>query len=188
MNDFAAKWLAEYERAEKRLDELTAGIADLQANFKPAPRKWSICQCLDHLANSIGTYLPWMLPAADKAAASGPKGTPPYARGTFAGWCILAEMRRDKRLMYVPAPRVFRPSRGEMKLAEQAGKLRALIVQLKSLITRTQDLELGRLRFRSPVSPLFRVSMAQAFEIHGLHLHRHLDQIERVKAHPRFTA
>lgn len=184
MNDFATKWLAEYDRALARLEQTTAGLSETQGGFKPGPKKWSVSECVDHLCNAIGTYLTHMLPAADKAA--GLKGAPPYNKGTIIGRFILAEMRRPTRIMHVPSPKPFRPSKSAVSLAPAVEKLRSLVNTLRDLITRTQDLDLGRIRFGTPAGRLVRVSMAQAFEIHGLHLHRHLDQIERVKAHAEF--
>lgn len=188
MNDFATKWMAEYDRALKRLDEITAGITDAQGSFKPGPKKWSLSECTDHLCNALGTYLPHMLPAADKALATGIKGAPPYNKGTLIGRFILAEMRRPTRMMSVPSPKPFKPSKSAVSLTAAKEKLRVLVGKVRETLERTQELDLGRIRFGTPAGKLVRVSMAQAFEIHGLHLHRHLDQMERVKAAQGFPA
>ena len=42
-------------------------------------------------------------------------------------------------------------------------------------------LDLGRIRFGTPVLSLARVTMAEAFEMPALHEPRHLAQAERVK-------
>lgn len=88
-------------------------------------------------------------------------------------------MRGGTAKMKVKAPGVFRPEDG---LHENAATLAAFLdaeKRMVGLLRRAAGLPLGRIKFGTPVSRFVRVSLAQAFEIHALHNHRHLEQAEQ---------
>lgn len=180
-------WQAEYDRARHRLDQLTGGLSDAQANWKPAPDKWSVAECVDHLNQPIGTYARCIGRAIERARARGLSGALPWARGTWVGRYIIRTLRKGPAAR-VPAPRVFRPSASRLVLADVRYRLGTELSNLSNLLRLSRGLPLGSVVFGTPVSALIRVSLAQAFEIHALHTHRHLDQIERLRQDPGFPS
>lgn len=185
MNDVTNAWLAEYERAQKRLIELTTGLSNAQANWRAGEKKWSVAECIDHLVQSMDTYARCMGPAIEKARIKGLKGEPPYGGGTVIGGFIVRTLRKGPSTK-VPAPKPFRPSASEYELPKVRENLLRTLINIGNLLKVAENLPLGRIAFGTPVSPLVRVSLAQAFEIHAIHTHRHLDQIERIKQDPNF--
>ena len=49
-----------------------------------------------------------------------------------------------------------------------------------------RNLDYNKTRLRSPVTPLVRYSLADAFVITVVHAQRHLGQARRVREHPAF--
>jgi hypothetical protein len=145
-----------------------------------------VLECLKHLNQAVGTYAPHMTQALAKAAAKGKTGSEPYSKGTLIGRFILSSMRGGPAKMKVRAPRVFRPEGGSDDKQTVLLTFNKLLDLLKSLAERSDGMPLGNIRFGTPASPLIRVSLAQAFEIHALHYGRHLDQAERVINHEQF--
>lgn len=185
MNDVTSAWLAQYDSAIERVTAISAGLTDPQANFKPTPKAWSVAECMDHLNQSMGTYAGCMRPAIEKARARGRTGDAPYAAGTLIGRFILKTLKKGPSRK-VPAPGVFRPTASRFEPAAVRDKLVSVLKESGDLLRQADGLALGSIVFGTPVSSLVRVSLAQAFEIHAIHTHRHLDQMERVKTHPDF--
>lgn len=185
MNDTRSPMLttaaAQMREAIRRMEALTAGLSDEQANFRPAPKKWSINECLEHINLTNRLYVQKLEPALAKARARGLTGGEPYGNGTWIGRYILNNLRLGPKAPNVPAPGAFKPKRSDLKLGEQAEQFRQHAQRLAELAGQAEGLALGKVRFGSPVLAIFRMTAAQIFEITHLHTHRHLGQAERVK-------
>lgn len=168
--------------AVSRMKELTQGLSDAQANFKPAPKKWSINECLDHINIGNRLYAAKLEQYLQKARDKGLSGSEPYGRGTFLGRFILNNLRQGANARAVPAPGAFKPKASEHKLGELTEQFRAHATRLAELAEQSDGLPLGRIKFTTPAAPIGRVTASQAFEMMHLHTHRHLGQAERVKA------
>ena len=57
---------------------------------------------------------------------------------------------------------------------------------LWSTLRESEGVDYNRARLRSPVTPLMRYSLADAFVVTIVHGYRHLAQANRVKAMPNF--
>jgi hypothetical protein len=85
----------------------------------------------------------------------------------------------------LPAPKVFRPSEVsniptplELFLDQQ--------VKFIDFVRQCDGIDYNKTRLRSPVTPLMRYSLADAFVITVLHAKRHLGQARRVREMPQF--
>lgn len=185
MNDTRSLMLvtaaAQMHEAVRRMEALTAGLSDEQANFRPAPKKWSINECLEHINLTNRLYVQKLEPALAKARARGLTGGEPYGRGTFMGRFVLNNLRQGPQAPKVPAPGAFKPRRSDLKLGELQAQFRSYAEKLAELAGQAEGLALDKIRFGSPAMPIFRMTAAQIFEITQLHSHRHLNQAERVK-------
>lgn len=175
-----------HEAALPRLDKLVEGLTDEQANWKPAPKKWSIAECLQHLNQGIGEYNDRIAPALKKAKADGKSGEEPYGRGTFIGRYIVNFLKKPSKR--APAPGVFKPASSGLKIGEVAETFRSNVRRFNELAAEADGLKLGHVVIKTPVSSLIRVSLAQAFELHTLHTPRHLGQAEKVKEKEGYPA
>ena len=175
-----------HQEAQEHLDALVAGLTGTQFNWKPAPEVWSVGECLDHLNEALGTYIEKMAPAIEKARAEGKVGSEPYGRGTLVGRLLVGFLSREGKT--ARAPGVFRPASGSLDRDRVVQTFRERAARLIELAEEAEGLDLGRIRIATPVSPLLRLSLAQAFELHALHTPRHLAQAERVKHLEQFPS
>jgi uncharacterized damage-inducible protein DinB len=44
------EWLAYLESTKKGVLDATKGLSEAQWNFQPAPGKWSVAECVEHIA------------------------------------------------------------------------------------------------------------------------------------------
>lgn len=169
-----------FQESGRRFEDLVAGLTPRQAGWKPAPRVWSVAECIEHLDLSARLYLEPVEAAIRRLRSRGRTGHAPYGRGTLAGRMILwvLDPNRPKQ-KNANAPGVFRPTT-EPEFERLCDDYRAHRGRLVSLIAEADGLDLGSITIATPVSRLIRVTLAQAFEIHSLHEPRHLAQAERV--------
>jgi hypothetical protein len=167
--------------AEKNSDDAHQLFGDLtedQRNWKPSPDRWSIAQCLDHLAVATDKFGPYLTAAIASGREKYPVAiSPGYQPSLLGGWLIRQLLPESTRR--VPAPKIFRPG-------ETAPILGALEHFLKAqneflgFVRQAEGLDYNKARLRSPVTPLMRYSLADAFVITVVHGQRHLGQAQRV--------
>jgi DinB superfamily len=165
---------------------LVAGLSEAQLNWKPAPNKWSIAQCLDHLAVAEEKFQPYMTSAIARGRQKWPvNGAVAYRPTRLGGWLIKQLLPEATRK--VPAPKVFRPAETssiegalDRFLRQQEGFLR--------FVREANGLDYNKTKLRSPVTAFMRYSLADAFVITAVHGRRHLAQARRVRQTAGFPA
>jgi len=174
---------AESEKNSATARELVGGLSEAQLNWKPAPDKWSIAQCLDHLAVTSGKFDSYFSDALARGRKKWPADSPPKYRPSFmGGWLIKqVEPLTGRNLQ---APKVFRPASSEIRGA--ADKLIQQQTRFLEFVRQTEGVDYNKTRLRSPVTPLMRYSLADAFVITVVHEQRHLLQARRVRETPGF--
>ena len=86
----------------------------------------------------------------------------------------------------VNAPKVFRPSTSA--IADPLGKFLNQQKDFSSFVRQAEGVDYNKVRLRSPVTPLMRYSLADAFVVTVVHGQRHLGQARRVRETPGFPA
>ena len=158
--------------------QVVANLNDEQLNWKPAPDSWSIAQCLDHLAVTSSKFDPYFSQAISRGREKRPLiAAPKYQPSIVGGWLIKQVMPVTGRNL--PAPKVFAPS--------QSTIVDALGIFLKQqeiflhFVRASDGVDYNKVRLRSPVTPLMRYSLADAFVVTVVHGWRHLAQARRVR-------
>lgn len=175
------------ERFQTALAEFESLVVDMrpdQALWRPAPRSWSVAECVDHLNATARLYMAGMGPAIEQARADGLEGGAPYGRGTFLGRQVLRILEPGAGRKF-PAPGIFRPKE-DLDFAAVRNEFRRHHALATDLLEEADGLALGRAFFANPVFPLLKISVAQGFEILSLHDLRHLAQAEAVTRAPGF--
>jgi hypothetical protein len=173
--------------AEKNNDAARAVAGDLtdaQLNWKPSPEQWSVAQCLEHLAVATKGFDRYFSAAFKQASSKPPIINPPAYKPTrMGGW--LARHVAPESPRKLRAPRIFRPAQAsaipdslQMFLDEQQ--------KFIDFVRQCPGIDYNKTRIRSPVTPLVRYSLADAFVITVLHAQRHLAQARRVRDRPEF--
>ena len=163
------------------------GLNDAQLRWTSGPSSWSIAQCLDHLTTTSKAFEPYLASgyqAGQREVAECARQFPSGLVGSV-GWLIKQVLPETVRK--VPAPKVFQPSQSpaienvlEKFLKQQAEFLR--------FVRQAEGLDYNKTRLRSPVTPLMRYSLADAFVVTVVHGWRHLAQARRVCEMPGFPA
>lgn len=178
----------EIEALRERARRLVDGLDERQAAWRPAPDRWSVVECLDHLARVAEAYLPGVERAVERAVAKG--GEPPAGPerlGLVERWFVGAMEPPPKRSF--PAPRKARPELGDPPpLAATAEAFDDRHRRLAELAARADRVDPRQARVRSPFFPLLAFSLGGALRGVGAHGRRHLWQAERLLEHPGFPA
>jgi len=170
----------EAEKNSTTASQLAADLDEDQLNWKPAPERWSIAQCLEHLTVSTAEFDPYFTKAIaqHRAAANAPRYRPTFLGGLLIRQLLPETTRR------MTAPKIFRPSASAIRDA-LPHFLSAQKVFL-DFVRRAEGLDYNRTRLRSPVTPLVRYSLADAYVLTVVHGQRHLAQARRVRELPEF--
>lgn len=178
-----AAWWDELEQIRLDVRELTAGLAPDQWAWRPAPGKWSIAECIDHLSvtgTAAGRYQRDALEANRARTGHGP-----FSLGIFGRWMVRMVGPNPKRPM--PGPAVFAP-RSDLVPATVLADFEATQDLLQGLVADSEGVDLGAIRARSAASTLIRINLAAWFTANIAHEHRHLQQIRGLLAHPAFPS
>ena len=170
------------EAARAVLDGLTLD----QVNWRPAPDRWSIGECISHLNVSIRAALPALDRAIETARERGftGAGTPRY--GWFATWMVRAQEPPVKRR--VKTFPVFQPVATRHDAARLHPEFRAVRDELRERLARAAGIDWGRARVVSPASRFFRLPFGAYVAFLLAHDRRHLWQAREVRNHPGFPA
>lgn len=159
--------------------QLVSGLTEAQLNWKPAPEKWSIAQCLDHLTVTSGKFDTYFNAAVARGRKKWPVSAgPPYRPSLIGGWLIKQVDPETGRNL--PAPKVFRPSDSSSIHGALEGFLKQQQRFLR-FVREADGVDYNKTKLRSPVTPLMRYSLADAFVITVVHGQRHLAQARRVR-------
>lgn len=173
---------AEQNNSEART--VTADLTEAQLNWKPSPDQWSVAQCLEHLAAATRGFDPYFAAALDRAKRKPPVViTPIYKPTKMGSW--LAKHVSPESPRKLRSPKRFRPADAsniqgslDMFLSEQQ--------KFIDFVRQCQGIDYNKTRLRSPVTPLVRYSLADAFVITVVHAQRHLAQARRVREMAEF--
>lgn len=170
--------------------QLTAGANALAARYnmnqltwQPAAGEgWSILECLDHLAISNEIYLDAMQPGigdANRGAATGIFQTAGFPSTKFVR-DLEPPVRRK-----IPAPGKIRP-RATLNPEGILPQFLKSMERVSALVASSSGRDLNAVRFRNPLFPVVRFTVASGFLILAAHGRRHIWQAEQVAQEPDF--
>jgi hypothetical protein len=161
---------------------VAAGLSDDQLNWHPAPGRWSIADCLQHLNVGVTTALP----AFDRAIADGraknQTGTGPFHYGWFSRMMVWSMEAPPKFRMR--APRLIRvPANARYRGTEVVQEFVRVRDQLAERVRQADGLDLARVRTISPVNRLVRMPLGAYVDFMLAHDRRHVWQAHQVRNH-----
>jgi hypothetical protein len=163
---------------------LAGELSEAQSSWTSAPDRWSIAQCLDHLATTSKAFEPYLTAAIKRGRDKWPVGSPvPYRPSLVGGWLIKQVVPEATRK--VPAPKVFRPLQSPVIENALEEFLRQQNEFLR-FVREAEGLDYNKTRLRSPVTAFMRYSVADAFVVTVIHGWRHLAQARRMLETPAF--
>lgn len=182
--DFPSTITSETDKNSEAARTLTSGLTEGQLNWKPSAEQWSIAQCLEHLTVATNEFEKYFESALEQARQKWPvTNSPRYKPSLLGGW--LAKQVSPEAPRKVTAPKIFRPDDS----SNIPGALEKFINQqarFLDFVRESAGIDYNKTRLRSPVTPLIRYSLADAFVITVVHGQRHLAQARRVRELPEF--
>ena len=164
------------QQTEQGVINAVAGLSDAQLNFKPAPDRWSVAECVKHIA--ITEQALWHM--TDSVI----QGTPnPEKRSEIKATdeqVVQAIESREKKVK--TAPPLEPQNTPYQSLSEALESFKTNRAKLIEYVKSTDD----DLRNHVATLPPGSFDCYQMILFIGAHSNRHTQQIEEVKADPNF--
>jgi hypothetical protein len=163
--------------------ELDDRLTMNQMTWQPeAGERWSISECLDHLAISTGIYLDAMESAIGDARFS--EAAAIFRTAGLPSTRFARDLEPPPRRK-MPAPGKMRP-RPTLNPEGILPQFLKTMDRVSALVRSTARKDLNTVRFRNPLVPVVRFTVASGFLIIAAHGRRHLWQAEQVTREPDF--
>lgn len=182
--ELAASW-RELRSTGEEAEELAAGLTPDQLWWRPAPERWSVGECLDHLVRTGEAYLETLDGAIDGGRRRGLLADGPGRRSLMGRW--LVRFLEPPPGLGIPAPGRIRPREpatggsGPHGDGDPLSAFLALRPELADRLRAADGLDLGGIRMASPFARFVRFDLGSAFRIVAAHERRHLWQARRVR-------
>ena len=161
------------------------GLSDAQFNWQPAPGRWSIAGCFEHLNMSAAKlFIPSIDGAIANARSHGLTSPGPFTYSAFERWCVRTNDAPAR--MRFRAPKVVQPAATKSMDDVRAEFLRWQD-ELAARIHGADGLDLRRARYKSPL-PLIKWSLGAFIQLMLAHERRHIWQARQVLQAPGFPA
>ncbi|MFW6079341.1 MAG: DinB family protein [Gemmatimonadota bacterium] len=171
------------ERQIEEVEALVGPLSDGAVAWRPDGKRWSIGQCLVHLALTNGRYITEIETAVERGRDQGLTGDGPFRHGWLGN--LLVRMIRPPVRLRVKAMKELAPPPVRTK-AEAVDAFMAEQRRLERAIVHADGLDLGRVKLASPATRRLKLTLGQAFEFVLGHNDRHIVQARGVAADPAF--
>jgi hypothetical protein len=163
----------QFEQLSAEADALVAPLSDEQLHQRPAPDRWSVGECIEHLNAAARVYLPFLDEGIAEAIRRGLYGPGPYRYnwlGRFVVWSLEPPPRLRTR-----APKAFQPA-PRRRRQDLMAAFRAYQVQYVDRLRQANGVDLARARVRSPAPYWLWLPLGSGFALTIAHERRHLAQ------------
>ena len=182
--DDVQRVIDQLDEADRRADTITAGLSDAQFHWQPdGGRRWSVAQCLEHLAVGAIVYAAPMRGAIDRARQERSVRRGPFAPGFF-GRQFVNSLEPPVRFRG-RAPKAIVPS-SSLSRAEILSRFHGSHSDLKAMAREAAAIDANRATFQNPFLKMVRMKISTAFHVINAHDRRHLWQAEQVMARGDF--
>ena len=166
-------------------DKLVANMSVGQLGWSPAPKSWSPIEVLEHLNGAAEKYHGLIHDALVRSRERGLQDDRSFRAGWLQRW-FINQIEPKPQMRKLSAPSAYRPARGLPVDARSRDRFFELCDSLQELLGEAEGASISGVRFGSPVTPLLRLNVGEALWMLVAHEHRHLLQIQRICAHPKY--
>jgi hypothetical protein len=186
----AAKISLTREQYLDSIRQLTASVTGLAARYSmtqltwqpAAGERWSILECLDHIAISIAINLDAMQTPTDDAP-SGPEAAVFHTAGIPSTRFVHDLEPPPSRKFSAPGKLRPRPTLYPEGILPEFLKA---MERVTAVVTSSAGKDLNSVRFRNPAIPLLRFTVSSGLLMAAAHARRHIWQAEQVTHQPDF--
>lgn len=165
--------------------DLVSGLDGGAFNWREAPGRWSIGECVAHLNTTGRQYLAGIDDAIGDARSRGATATGPFRYGWLGS--TFVRLSEPPAKIKVKAPKVFVPP-PDVELEAASAEFLRLQGEIRERLRAADGLDLARVKAVSPVSARIRFSLYHAFALVVAHERRHLWQARRAREAPGFPS
>ena len=172
-----------FEAVGRDVAALIDGLTDAQLNWCPSEGRWSIAECIAHLTVSGNLYFEPLDRAIRRGTDRAMFGGRDFQPTRIGRW-LVAQMEPPPKHRSKTFRKII-PQRVESG-ARLAREFEAMHAGLIDRVRRSTSLDLSRVKLRSPLVPLLRLSLGTWFQFLLAHERRHLWQARQVRQELRF--
>ena len=163
---------------ERRADVIASPLSDEQFFWQPdGGRRWSVAQCLDHLAVGVEVYLAAVGPVIADATRRGVPRRGPAKPGFFGQKFVNSLEPPVKMRGKAPNKIVPRPNRTREEIMQSFHQGHAAF---RNLIVQSADLDTNAVTLSNPLVTFVKMRLSTAFNVIPAHARRHLWQAANV--------
>jgi hypothetical protein len=160
--------------ANKNHIEKLLSLSPQQLSWQPAPKKWSIMQCLEHMNRTTRHYLDKINPANAKKAGGDDEFKPSWMGGFLA-----------KGFAQIPPKRTFKTTKkfnppNDMNPQEVLKDFISLNEKLTQRLEGLGGYDLNKNKIPTPAISFLKFRFGDVLNMDAKHTARHLFQIENV--------
>lgn len=164
---------------------LVAGLRPDQLAWRPAPDRWSIADCLEHLTRTAEVSFRGFDRMVEQARARGLTRRKPFEPGFVERWLLSGMEPPPRRKFKVGAALAPAP---DCDPAAAVSRFLSAQDVIEARLRDVNGLDLRRIRVPSPVVRWLRYRLGFALHLLLAHERRHLWQARRVREDPAFPA
>ena len=165
---------------ERRADEIAAGLSEEAFQWQPdGGRRWSVAQCLDHLAVGAEVYLATIRPVVDEARRRGVPRRGPATPGFFGQKFVNYLEPPVKMRGKAPNKILPRPKRSRDEIMKSFHEAHA---GFRQLVADCAGIDTNAVTFTNPFLTFVKMRVSTAMNVIGAHGRRHLWQAQNVLA------
>ena len=159
---------------------MSAGLSHSQLNWREAPGRWSVAECLAHLNYSVSKVFPALDETIARARARHLTGSGPFHYGWFSR--MMARSMEPPPRFKMRSPKLFRTVPAEYEPGELLRAFVAVREQLADRVRAADGLDLKRAIITSPANRLIRMPLGAYLAFLLAHERRHTWQARGVRA------
>jgi hypothetical protein len=173
-----ADCLRQLDAVDADAASLLNGLTEVQFHWSPAESRWSIAQCLVHLAIIGGKYLPLLDETIENARADRLLSRGPFRYGFIERWFVRStEPPPGIRLRTPPAAR----PPDDQPLPGVIANFLTTQDEIRKRIRAANGVDLARAKVTSPFIRPLKMGLGPCFEFLAAHERRHLWQAWQVR-------
>ncbi len=162
----------------RKFNDAISTLSEPQLNFRPAPGKWTIAECIEHITLAELKF-PEILEAAMQKPAN------PAMRSKIEVQDGEIQPKMTSREWKASSPEIFKPSNKFASAAEAITVFQNQRTKTIVYIETTRD-DLRNRYWKHPLTG--KIDLYQTLILMSAHLERHIEQIENVKSANGFPA
>ena len=185
MNPEVDSLASQAETIAKDARSVFGSLTKDQLNWKPAPERWSVAQCFEHLITSNQGFLPIIDSILKGQKQSSIWQKLPFFPGMWGKLLIKSLDPNQARKM--KAPKKFEPAQSDIRetiIEDFAAQQSKVIEGMKA----TSNLNPEKIIITSPALNLVTYSLMDAYRIIVVHERRHFQQAHRVTEESGFPS